>query len=137
MVKATEALSPSWMYFIDEEKFNKVLAKKQLLTDKCLEALPQQVQRHHNLVVIISGLCEMWGIGKAEEHPALKSISSESSSVLAYAQKTIAVSQAVKVIETIPKGDRQKSAAAALLPLLSADFPAALKKIIQKLSRGQ
>ena len=137
VVKATEALSPSWMFFIDEEKFNKVLAKKQLLTDKCLEALPQQVQRHHNLVVIISGLCEMWGIGKAEEHPALKSILSESSSVLAYAQKTIAVSQAVKVIETIPKGDRQKSAAAALLPLLSADFPAALKKIIQKLSRGQ
>lgn len=44
MGAATNALAPNWTYYIDETKYNKTLAKRQLCTKDCTETLPLQTQ---------------------------------------------------------------------------------------------
>ena len=133
--KATHTLSPTWSFFIDNDKYNNTLAKKQLLTTAVLETLPKQMGIHHGFLVEISALCEQWALGKAEDHPLLKPALAESKEFFEYGQKTVSVSQAVYVLEKVAKSSR-KAAAAECLTLMQADFPMSLKKLVQKLARS-
>ena len=131
IVKSTQAISPAWQYFIDDDKYNRTLAKKQLLTPTVLESLPKQVTAHHSFVTEVSSLCTKWDLGDAEQQPLLRKALSESSDVLSYAQKTVSVGIAVRTLENLPKG-AQAGAAAQCLSVLPQGFPNCLRKLLQK-----
>ena len=129
LVQSTQSSTPNWKYYIDDTKFNRSLAKKQLLVPSVLDQLPALVTAHHEYMTSVSDLITEWGLGEPCSHELFGKLSGESNEVLAYAQETIAVSLAVKVLENVPPSDRP-AAAASTLSVLPESFPASVKKAL-------
>ena len=127
--KKTAAMSPNWNFFITDSHYNKTLSKKQLLTAD-VAMLPAQLTAHSDFIASFSEAFKLWKIPPPKQHDALKTVLAESHDIMEYAESTIAVSTAVKVVEEAPPSRRAALAAKIVEAGFVKDFPCSLKKLI-------
>lgn len=136
VTSTTSSLAPNWKFYIDDTRYNKNLAKRHLLIPSCRDVLPEQVNSHFIFVASLAEAFAHWKLPPPAEHEVMQKDMAESSEVLKYGQDTVAVSTSVAVLEQTPASQRAQSAAA-ILEVVSEQFPGTLRKLLVAAKQGR
>ena len=139
LAKEVQDQIPGWKTVVNDERFNKVLAKKHVLNATNSTSLTEKSGQLHHSIVSIARLGTQWGQGKSKDKDKKdKDKDSDedrvfAETVFADAKLAVAVRVALKIV-LATTGKTQKSDAATFLMKARPGVPATLMAELRKLS---